>query len=497
MSDRPNILFIQSDQHSAFVSGCYGDDVVETPTLDALASRGVIFDNAYCASPICVPSRMSMLSGRMPHENGVWTNSHILDSGIPTFAHSLGAAGYRPVQIGRMHFNGTDQLHGFAERYVGDHGPNMIGGTPADHGSLEGTAGPSRVSLEKSGHGQSAYEVHDESVTASAVEFLEKHAAALDDGDTDEPFCVAIGLMLPHQPFVARKDDYNHFKGRVPPPDHPEALTESTHPYIAWWRKHAGIEEVTDEEIERSRTAYWALTSSLDRMLGQIIGVLERHNLLDNTLIVYTTDHGEQVGEHGLWWKQTFYEEAARVPMIVSWPDQLPQGMRNERVVSQIDLNATILDLVDAPALPGSSGRTMNGIINGQGADTWDDTIFVEYCTEPRDPAHSEGDKAWQNRMVRRGDWKLSYYHGFDPQLFNLADDPHEMTDLAATPEHAEKRDELMHLVLREWDPELVKEQIEQLTAEGAVLKSWASAVSPEDEYRWDLDPKMDHLDGG
>ena len=139
----------------------------------------------------------------------------------------------------------------------------------------------------------------------------------------------------------------------------------------------------------------------------------------------------------------------------------------------------------------------MNGIINGQGADAWDDTIFVEYCTEPGDSAHSEGNQAWQNRMVRRGDWKLSYYHSFEPQLFNLADDPHEMTDLAAHPDHTEKREELMRLVLQEWDPELVKEQIEQLTAEGAVLKSWASSVSPDDEYRWNLDPEMDHLDGG
>ncbi|MCH8222858.1 MAG: sulfatase-like hydrolase/transferase [Chloroflexi bacterium] len=494
---RPNILFIQSDQHSPFVTGCYGDNVVSTPNLDALAARGVIFDNAYCASPICVPSRMSLLTGRMPHENGVWTNSHILDSSIPTFAHSLGAIGYRPVQIGRMHFNGPDQLHGFAERRVGDHGPNFIGGIPADHGSLEGTAGPSRISLEKSGFGQSAYEVHDESVTEAAVEFLESHAAALASGETEEPFCAAIGLMLPHQPFVAREADYNEYLGLVPPPDHPEPLTDQTHPYLQWWRRNTGIEEVSEAEVMRARTAYWALVGSLDRMLGQIFDVLEKHNLLEDTLIIYTTDHGEQVGEHGLWWKQTFYEEAARVPMIVSWPSTLPRGRRCDRVVSQIDLNATLLELVDAPALPGSSGRAMTGIINDQGAAGWDDKVFVEYCTEPGDPAHSDGDRAFQNRMVRQGSWKLSYYHGFPPQLFNLENDPHEMNDLAANPEHETKRDELLALVLEDWDPDTIREQIEGLTAEGAVLKQWAQSVQPDDTHRWNLNPDDDHVDGG
>ena len=159
-AQRPNILYIQSDQHNPNVTGCYGETTVRTPNLDALASRGTIFTNAYCASPICVPSRMSLLTGRYPYENEVWCNTQTLSSAIPTYAHAMGAAGYRPVQIGRLHFVGYDQLHGFAERYVGDHSPNYMGSLhPVDHGDLEGTAGPTRVALEKSGYGQSSYEV--------------------------------------------------------------------------------------------------------------------------------------------------------------------------------------------------------------------------------------------------------------------------------------------------------------------------------------------------
>jgi choline-sulfatase len=159
--------------------------------------------------------------------------------------------------------------------------------------------------------------------------------------------------MLPHQPFVARRADYEKYQERVPLPDHPEDVTDDTHGYLKWWRNNNNTVEVTEEEVIRCRTAYWALVDSMDRMIGKIVDVLERNGLLDNTLIVYTTDHGEQVGEHGLWWKQTFYEEAARVPVIISWPDRLAQGERCERVVSQIDLNATMLDLIGAPPLPG------------------------------------------------------------------------------------------------------------------------------------------------
>ena len=156
MAARPNLLYIHSDQHNAHVLGCYGDALIETPNLDRLAAEGTHFTGAYCTSPICVPSRMSMLTGRHPYQNQVWTNNHLLDSGIPTLAHSMGAAGYRPVLIGRMHSIGPDQLHGYAERYVGDHSGNFLGGVAVDRGVLDGTAGPERISLLRSGPGQSA-----------------------------------------------------------------------------------------------------------------------------------------------------------------------------------------------------------------------------------------------------------------------------------------------------------------------------------------------------
>ncbi len=254
---RPNLLYIHSDQHSPHVTGCYGDPLVETPHLDRLAANGVVFDNVYCTSPICVPSRMSMLSGRHPFQNEVWTNEHILDSGIPTLAHSMGAAGYRPVLAGRMHSLGPDQLHGYAERTVGDHSPNHTGSVQSvDRGILNGTAGPHRISLQRSGPGQSAYQVHDEDVVASAVDFFNRLGVQKRAGILTEPFSLSVGLMLPHPPYVARAEDYARYRDGMTMPQKPAPFDEVTHPHLRWWRTHTEIESVTDEEILRARAAY-------------------------------------------------------------------------------------------------------------------------------------------------------------------------------------------------------------------------------------------------
>ena len=495
----PNLLYLHSDQHSPFVTGCYGDPLVETPHIDGLARRGVLLENTYCPSPICVPSRMSMLTGRFPHENRVWTNNHVLDSGIPTLAHAMGAAGLHPVLVGRMHALGPDQLHGYAERLVGDHGPNHSGGKGVDHGELSGTAGPARVSLEKSGPGQSAYQVHDEDVGAAAVDHLNRLGVRRRAGQAAEPFSLSVGFMLPHQPFVARARDFERYAGTMTMPRKPEPFTDSLHPYFSWWRRKCGIEAVTAEEILRARAAYWALVGVLDSLIGDILAALEANGLADNTLIVYTSDHGEQVGEHGLWWKQTFYEESVRVPAVLCWPGELPAGSRCSRVISSLDVNATMLDALGAPPLPTSRGRSLLPILRADGPDgdhsnagssldtatAWRDEAFSEYCT----------DEGCLHRMVRKGPWKLNYYHGQEPQLFNLEEDPGELRDLAANPDYRDVREELTSRVLDGWDPAEISVRLEELRCDGRILTDWGRNVQPPDRCRWDLRPEMDYLD--
>ena len=497
--DRPNLLYLHSDQHSPFVLGCAGDPLVQTPNLDRLAARGTVLEAAYCPSPICVPSRMSSLTGRHPHENRVWTNSHVLDSGIPTLAHAMGAAGYRPVLIGRMHAVGPDQLHGYAERLVGDHGPNQVGGPGADHGMLSGTAGPARVSLEKSGPGQSAYQVHDEDVTAATVHYLDRlgvRRRASRQAEDSEPFSLSVGFMLPHQPFVARRQDYDLYAGRMTLPRKPEAFSDDLHPFLRMWRSGCGIEEVTDEEALRARAAYWALVTRLDALIGQILEALDRNGLADNTLIVYSSDHGEQVGEHGLWWKQTFYEESVRVPAIVSWPGVLPEGQRCARVVSALDLNATILEALGAPALPHSRGRSLLPLLTEPAGAKWEDVAFSEFCLDSPGaggPTGPEG--AIVHRMVRRGPWKLCYYRGQRPQLYHLGEDPDELRDRAADPDCAGIVEKLTGEVLDGWDPDGVAEELAARRQDHPILAQWARHVQPVDQCRWDLRPEMDYLD--
>ena len=214
MAKPRNLLFLFSDQHTQAVTGCYGDAVVATPHIDRLAGEGVRFTNAYCPSPVCVPSRMSMLTGRWPHRQECWTNDDILRSDLPTWVHAVGAAGAWPVLIGRMHAMGPDQLHGYAERHVGEHSPNWPGTSRHSLGVLAGTNDPQPEALDKSGPGYGAYQAKDEAVTEAAVRWLTeaapRHAAA------GTPFALTVGLMLPHPPYVVDREAYDAVAGRVP-----------------------------------------------------------------------------------------------------------------------------------------------------------------------------------------------------------------------------------------------------------------------------------------
>jgi len=491
MTNRPNLLYIHTDQHSPHVTGCYGDPLVETPHLDRLAAGGALFENTYCCSPICVPSRMSMLSGRDPYQNDCWTNEHILDSAIPTIAHAMGAAGYRPALAGRMHSLGPDQLRGYVERFVGDHSANHLGSKGPSRGVLDGTAGPQRISLQKSGPGQSGYQVHDEDVTAAAVDFLNRQGVQKRAGLMDQPFSLTVGLMLPHPPYVARREDYDRYAGAMTMPRKPAPFEAVTHPHLRWWRTDTGIEDVTEAEILRARAAYWGLVHRVDCLVGQILAALEANGFTQDTMIVYTSDHGDMQGEHGLWWKHVFYEESVRVPLIVNWPGVVPAGQRCDRVVSALDVSATLLDGIGAPALPNSPGRSLLPLIDGRAnPPAWEDVAFSEYSTDQFGPP--EG--AYQ-RMIRREEWKLVYYHWQPVQLFNLREDPGEMVDRANDPGCQGVLADLRGALLDGWDPDWVVRRMAQKKADVPILRDWSRKTQPEERYVWDLRTEMNWLD--
>lgn len=478
---RPNILFILSDQHAPNILGCYGDPIVRTPHLDKLAAGGVIFENTYTPSPICVPARMSLLTGKFPSSQNCWTNSDALASDIPTTAHALGAADYYPVLVGRMHAIGPDQLHGYARREIGDHITDWYGGHPYSMGVLDKAQRPFKESLINSGPGQMSYELLDRAVTERTLEELDAIAENRRGGD-NSPFALSVGYMLPHQPYVADPEIYAYYEGKVGPPTLPRP-DEGEDTYLAWWRQQTGLNAITVEDEIRARTAYYALVETLDREIGKVLERLESLGLAENTLIVYTSDHGDQLGQRGLWWKQTFYEESVKVPLIMKWADQIPGGTTRKEVVNLVDLSAALVEAGGAPALPNADGKSLLGLAQDNPAD-WINETYSEYCTDGL--LAWSGGRVLQSRMIRSGPWKFNYYHNCPHQLFNLETDPDEMNNLIDDPAHQDTVQRLKTKLLENWDPDQINEIIQAGNREKAILKSWAQSVKPADSYRFE-----------
>lgn len=469
---RPNFLVLMSDQHSPHVAGCYGDRVVQTPHFDALASQGVLFEHAYCQSPICVPSRMSFLTGQQPSAIRVWSNPDILASDIPTFAHALGAGGYETALIGRMHFQGVDASHGFERLLVGNitptyaHIPHSL---PRD--LLVGAGGNSCAAVALAGPGRTAYQAHDEQVAEAAVEYLRQKAR-----QKERPFCAVAGFVLPHAPYICEKSDWDYYLRRVTLPDIPEGYYETLHPAMKVWRKSRGLEGLTRDEVRKARAAYYGLVTHFDRLVGQVTRALRESGLDRDTVVIYVSDHGDMAGEHGMFWKNSFYEGSVGVPLIVSCPARFQPGRRIQQIASLVDIGPTLIDMAGAPKLPDATGRSLLPLLSGGSAADWPNEAFSEFPSTRGVPAM---------RMIRSGRWKLNHYEGFRPQLFDLENDPHEFCDLGETLEHAEVREKLHRRVLAGWSAALMEEELRRRAANRQVLRDWALRTKPPAPNQW------------
>ena len=476
MPDQRNILLMVSDQHAHDVMGCADDTLVRTPNLDALAERGTMFENAHCAAPLCVPSRMTMLTGRHCSEIEVWTNQCRLDSDIPTFAHSLGAAGYETVLCGRMHFVGPDQRHGFHKRIMGDIGGHTHPGAcpPNMPDALLAATGQSRGAVSVAGPGRTAYQAYDEAVMATTREWLQTRA----ESDDERPFLLTAGFVLPHCPFVGREDLYEYYYERVDVPETPEGYLENLHPAMKAWRESRGITDLTDEEIRRARAGYYAIVEHLDEVIGDMMGALEASGLAEDTVVIYVSDHGESAGRNGLWWKSQFYHHAVGVPMVMAGPG-IPQDRRDE-VVSLLDLAPTLSDLAGAPDVPRGSGQSLLPLMRDELSAPWRDEALAEMV--------SLGPKyEYPGRMIRRGPWKLIQYEGLEPMLFNLDEDPDEFNDRARDPACRDVRAYLQDRVREGWNPDAARRTLRHRRERQALLREWMLAWEdmPLDEDYW------------
>ena len=449
--NRPNILVIMSDEHAPQFSGFGGHPLVKTPHMDRLAGRGVVFENAYCNSPLCVPSRMSFMTGRYPHHNGAYDNATALSSDAVTWAHELRAVGYDAALAGKQHFIGPDQLHGFQAQLAFDlHASNQHGifdwekGTPPSARPWPGVA--------QAGPGTTREIEVDDAVEAAALAYIREPARK------ERPWALDVGFIAPHFPLIVPQRYWEMYPPEtVDLPVLPPGHLETQHPVFTRMRGMFGAAEVfPEDQVRRARAAYYGLITYLDDKIGRLIAALQETGQLENTLVIYTSDHGEMNGEHGMWRKSCFYEQSVRVPLIMSWPaggvrggvpaERLPAGRRVSKAVSLVDVVATMVEAAGAEPVSKLDGESLLPLARGErGAEeAWKDEAFGEYLAHGVDRPVA---------MLRRGPHKLIYSLGDAPILFDLEQDPGEFEDRAADPAYAGMRAELEAALLSRWDP--------------------------------------------
>ncbi|MBN1556529.1 MAG: sulfatase-like hydrolase/transferase [Lentisphaerae bacterium] len=454
---KPNIVFLLSDQHTPSVTGCYGNETVRTPNIDRLAGEGVVFDGFYCNSPLCVPSRMSMMTGRYPWKIDVLNNGHTLDSRIPTFAHMAAGAGYRTALAGRMHFVGSDQRHGFQERVGGDYGLYAYhGGSPTNFAPLAVQGNPANGSqpapLLYTGAGDTETIELDRRTNAAARDWLERYARE----DGEHPFLLTVGYFSPHCPYIAPPEYYRRYEGIVRAPAFTDEDYARLHPIHKAYMERCGARTAPRENLDRAAAAYYGLVDYLDDLVGEVLATLDARGLLDNTIVIYSSDHGEMLGAHGRWHKDSFFEESARVPFIVRYPDRSLRR-RVADPSSLVDLFPTLLDLCEAPG----SGVQLDGA-----------SLVPLMQGASRDPAHvvrCEDYFLGCNRMVRQGNAKLCFYSEHDRrELYDLADDPGEIRNRIDDPDYASVRDMLAKALFADgWNADVLTDTEARLTAMG------------------------------
>lgn len=443
MPEHRNVLVILSDQHNPKILGCAGNDRVRTPNLDALARAGTSFDAAYCPSPICVPSRASFATGRWVHETGYWDNAMGYDGRVGGWGHVLQRAHRRVESIGKLHYRRTEDLTGFDQEHLPMHlkdGIGQVWGSVRDPLPRRELA-PLMVS--RSGPGETAYTRYDAAITERAVQWLAEAAVRR------EPWVLYVGLVAPHFPYVAPQRFYDLYDpDAMPEPTlRPERGEPQRHP---WVETYAGIlpgldDANTEEERRRCTAAYYALVSYLDDNVGRIVDALHRTGLADDTVVVYTTDHGDMVGSRGLWGKSLLYRESAGIPMMMAGPG-VPVSRTCGTPANLVDLYPTILAAAGVAAVgEGRPGRSL-----------------VELAGKPDDPSrvtfseyHAMGAPS-AAFLVRKGPHVLHHYVGYRPELFDVATDADQAHDRAADPAYAGVLADLDRELRRIVDPEVV-----------------------------------------
>jgi choline-sulfatase len=483
----PNVLLLMADQLAAQWLPAYGHRVVQAPHLAGLARDGAAFEAAYCASPLCAPSRASLLTGLLPSRTGVFDNATEMRASLPTIAHHLRAAGYATSLAGKMHFVGPDQLHGFEERLTPDVYPAGLDWTP------DWTAGEdtrlswyhTMESVLRPGVVAAAMQVdYDDEVAFHGARALLDHARRR----PGEPFFHVVSFTNPHDPWELPRRYWERYDpDAIESPDVPAIPAGEADPHSRRLRAMCGVDEagLTEAQVRRARHGYFAAISYLDERIGQVLDALDATGLAEDTIVIFTADHGEMLGERGLWFKMAFFEAAARIPLLVRAPGRVAAGTRIAAPVSQLDLAPTLLALGGHPdaaeIAAGLDGTALEWLLDRAAAATAPPrgAVIAEYLAEGvTAPA----------LMVRRDRFKYVAC-GEDPeQLFDLAADPAEMRNVAGTDEGAERCAELRREA-RGWDPAELRARVLESQRERRLV---VSALGRGRAAAWDYVPPPD-----
>jgi choline-sulfatase len=449
MSKQPNIVLFMVDQLTSHVLSSYGGTVCKTPNIDALAAAGTVFENAYCPYPLCAPSRFSMMSGKMPSKIGAYDNGAEFTASTATFAHYLRLFDYYTCISGKMHFVGPDQYHGFEERLTTEIYPADMSWTPASEfrdfspgkdGERPYTSGISTMeTVTDSGPVARSMQIdYDEDVVHHATRELYARARGTDK----RPFMMTVSLTHPHDPYVITKEHWDLYSdNEIDPPLVDFIPVENRDPHSQALYLHFGQNkcEITPQHYRNARRGYYGMISYVDDLFGKLMRALEETGYDDNTVVIFASDHGDMVGERGMWFKKTLFDPAVRVPLIITHPGLAPR--RVSEPASLIDIFPTLLDIAEIPkqqVVTQLDGRSLMPALRGEPLEG---PVLIE---------HLDGGTIAPRVAVRDGKWKLVYSKAYPTQLYDLEADPNEMDDLAGQNHPEEAR--LTDFVEQTWD---------------------------------------------
>ena len=450
-----NLLVLMSDEHNPKVAGYAGHPIISTPNLDRLAARGTTFTSTYTTSPVCIPARAGFATGKYIHQIGFWDNADAYDGSVPSWHHILRERGHRVDSIGKLHFRLPGEDHGFSHEQIPMHiidGKGDLMGLVRDELPRRGGA---KKMAAMAGPGESPYTFYDKEIASRAQVWLHEQgtrAHAL-------PWVLFVSFVAPHFPLTAPPEHYYRYARQpLPIPKLYARELRPRHPYLDDYRGSFCYDDYFESEadVQRALAGYFGLVSYLDENIGKILNALDDSGLAGSTRVMYTSDHGDNLGARGLWGKSTMYEEIAGVPMILAG-EGVPAGQRIAEPASHVDAFPTILESAGVPFDDVRDGHPGVSLFDlAQGA-TPKRTVLSEY--------HGMGSTTGAF-AIRHGRYKYVHYVKYPPQLFDLKRDPEETEDLAASPAYEQTLAQCRAALYALCDPAVVDAHAKQRQAE-------------------------------